>query len=375
MARMSPRERVLAALRHQQPDRVPFSWGLRPTPEMNAVMRAFLVEAGLDWDQLVEVTEDILSVSPRYVGPALPANTDIWGIVRRSISYDAGVYDEIARYPLAGMTTVAEIEAYPWPDPSLFDYEKLQKDTLKNDPEHHKAWKLGIDCSGNVLEIYTWMTGLEETFINLLTQPGIVQAALQHISDYFAEKMRCSMAIVGDLLDLCYFADDLGGQTTLLFSRATYRQMIQPYHKRLIERSKQLAPHTYAKFHTDGSVFAILPDLIDAGVEVLEAVQTDAAKMEPELLKSTFGERLSFHGGISVQALLPCSDALTVEVECRRLVEVFGMGGGYIAAPTHSIQVGTPPENVLAMLRGVLEGEYAECLEAARLDRGGDGWE
>jgi len=115
--------------------------------------------------------------------------------------------------------------------------------------------------------------------------------------------------------------------------------------------------------HSDGAVFDILPDVMDAGVEVLEAVQVDAAGMEPERLKAAYGGRLSFHGAVSVQQLLPHSDAAGVMRECRRLVAVLGAEGGYIAAPSHAIQVGTPPENVLAMLRTVLgEADY----EAAR---------
>ena len=103
---------------------------------------------------------------------------------------------------------------------------------------------------------------------------------------------------------------------------------------------------------------------------ILPVEGTDAAGMEPERLKQTFGDRLSFHGAISVQQLLPHADADTVRAECRRLVEVLGDGGGYIAAPAHAIQVGTPPENVLAMLEGVLgEEDYQEALQRSLLPR------
>ena len=98
---------------------------------------------------------------------------------------------------------------------------------------------------------------------------------------------------------------------------------------------------------------------------MLEAVQTDAQGMCPERLKAAYGNRLCFHGGISVQQLLPRSDAATVARECRHLVQVFGRKGGYIAAPAHAIQVGTPPENVLAMLRAVLGKEDDEAAAKA----------
>lgn len=91
--------------------------------------------------------------------------------------------------------------------------------------------------------------------------------------------------------------------------------------------------------------------------------------MDPQKLKDTFGDRLSFHGAISVQKLLPTADAETVERRCRELVEILGAGGGYIAAPSHAIQMGTPVENVLGMLRGVLgKTEYESALERSRVD-------
>jgi uroporphyrinogen decarboxylase len=121
-------------------------------------------------------------------------------------------------------------------------------------------------------------------------------------------------------------------------------------------------------YHSDGAVFDILDDLIDAGIDVLEAVQIDAAGMEPKRLKRAFGDRLSFHGGISVQNLLVDEGAETVFDRCRALIATLGAGGGYIAAPTHAIQVGTPPENVLAMLRAVLgDADFEAAMRTARI--------
>jgi uroporphyrinogen decarboxylase len=142
----------------------------------------------------------------------------------------------------------------------------------------------------------------------------------------------------------------------------TYREMVQPYHRRLIEHAKRLLPAGKAMYHTDGAVFDIVPDLLDAGVDILEAVQVDATGMDPARLKSTYGDRLCFQGGMAVQSLLPHGTPPQVREQCRHLVETFGDGGGYIAAPTHAIQVGTPVENVFAMLESVLG---AEELEAA----------
>jgi uroporphyrinogen decarboxylase len=180
----------------------------------------------------------------------------------------------------------------------------------------------------------------------------VVSRALDHITDYFAERLVRMLDAAGDRIDLVFLADDLGSQTGLLFSRQMYREILQPYHRRLTQIVHR-TPGVKAVFHSDGAVFEVIPDLLDAGIDVLEAVQTDAAGMEPERLKHEFGRDLCFHGGISVQHLLPHADADTVARECRRLVEILGEDGGYIAAPAHAIQVGTPPENVDAMLRAL----------------------
>jgi uroporphyrinogen decarboxylase len=363
---MSPRQRVLEALAHRQPDRVPFSWGFGPTPEMTMVLAGYFAERGIDWHRLRALSEDVRIVSPTYIGPRLAARTDIWSVRRRLQTYGAGSYDEIVTFPLAAVRTPVGLESYPWPDPGAYDYGGLRQQILSADPEGFWARKLNIDTCGNPFEIYCWMTGLEESLMNVLLNPKLVHAALERIVGFFAQKMRRALACCGDLVDICYFADDLGGQRTLLMSRKTYREILQPHHRRLFSLVKDLAPGAAVMMHSDGAVFDILPDLLDAGVDVLEAVQTDADGMSPEHLKDIYGDRLCFYGGISVQKLLPEAEKETVYAECQRLVEVFGRGGGYVAAPTHAIQAGTPPENVLAMIRAVLgEADYDAALEGA----------
>ncbi len=388
---LSSRLRVQQTLAHQQPDGIPFSWGLRPTPEMAERLDDYLRERGMSWHGLSLATEDTLPISPRYIGPPLPPRTDMWGIVRKQVSYGDGTYDEIEYYPLAEINTPGEIDKYAWPDPEWFDYANLRRDVLTADPHGRLAGKLWIDVCGNPFEIYTWMTGHERTFSNLILNPDVVHTSMEHITQFFEEKLRRTLPLVTDRVDICYFADDLGGQQGLLMSPGSYRQMIMPYHQRLFRLAKELGqPASRAKagggsveeispspltggpaimLHSDGSVFDLLPDLIEAGVEVLEAVQVDAAKMDAQMLKDTYGERLAFHGGISVQSLLPHEKDITVETTCRYLVRVLGAGGGYIAAPTHCIQAGTPPENVMAMLRGILGAQDADlAMQSARLE-------
>jgi len=365
----SPRQRVLDALAHKQPDRVPFAWNFGPTPEMTNVLHSTMREKSVDWRRFAHAVDDIRQIAPRYIGPVLPPQIDIWGIERKPQSYGAGAYDEIVRYPMAGKCDLTWLRSYPWPDPQAYDDDNFRDEVLTCDPDGWKARKLAINVCGNPFEIYCWLTGLEEAMINLILQPDVVRTAMEYISAYFAERMRRTLDKAGDVVDILYFADDLGGQQNLLMSLKTYRKVIKPYHARLFALAHELAPHASVMFHSDGAVFDILPDLMDAGIDVLEAVQTDTAGMIPQRLKTAFGDTLCFHGGISVQNLLPYADPLTIQQECRKLVDVFGKGGGYIAAPSHAIQVGTPPENVLAMLQAVLgETDFNQAMSAAQLD-------
>ncbi|MDR1305904.1 MAG: uroporphyrinogen decarboxylase family protein [Verrucomicrobiales bacterium] len=365
---MTSRERVLTALSHRQPDRVPFALGFGPTGELAVTLEQYCAAQGVHWQRLAAAVVDKIIVHTPYCGPLTVTDpnlsTELFGIKTKTADYGGGRYEEFTDFPLAGVQDAAELEQYPWPDPTQFDYPGLREVILRDNPRREKAVQI---WGGDPFELYTWMTGIEETMMNLAAEPDLARTALTFITDFLVAKLERVLAAAGDLLDIIFIGDDLGGQTGLLFSRETYRDVIQPSHRRLALTVKKLAPHAKVMFHTDGAVFDVVPDLLDAGVDILEAVQTDAAGMEPERLKAAYGDRLSFHGGISVQHLLPHGDPLTVSRECQRLVEIFGADGGYIAAPAHAIQVGTPPENVFAMLRAVLgEGVFERCLAVAR---------
>ena len=361
---MSPRSRVLAALGHRDPGRVPFSWGFGPTREMQDQLRRDLAARGLDWDRLRAATDDVAQVHLAYAGPPLAPGADLWGIERKSVSYGAGAYDEIVRYPLAGAASEAQIAAHPWPDPDAYDYDRLARDLERaRGLQPPRAIRT---LGGHPFEIYSWMTGLEEALTNLALAPDLVRAGLDSITRHFEERLARLAGRIGGEVDILFCADDLGGQTGPMLSRDDYRSVIMPFHRRLFATARRLMPRARIVYHSDGSVAALLPDLLEAGIDALEALQLECAGMEPQALKDTFGGRLAFHGGISVQQLLPRAGAAEVESECRRLVGILGRGGGYIAAPSHAIQVGTPTENVLAMLRGVLgEADYAAALDAA----------
>ncbi len=362
------KQRILTALSHREPELSPFAWGFGTTAEMGAILEKYCAEKGISWQKLREVSGDIIGVGPDYVGKMPPDGntfTGIWGIGLKNINYEEGEYREFTDFPLAGFESPGQLDKYPWPDPYAYDYKNFRSKLLANSLASEKATNMSI---GNPFEIYCWMTGLEEALVNTITNHELVKCALAHISGFFERRLELSMKEAGDLIDIVFLADDLGSQNGLLISRNSYREILQPFHRRLASCAKKSNPQVKVMFHSDGAVFDIIPDLLDAGIDIHEAVQVDAAGMEPERLKLAYGDRLCFHGAISVQSLLPRSDAGKVREESSRLVKVLGKNGGYIPAPSHAIQVGTPPENVFAMMEGVLGRErFEEYLSLSKI--------
>jgi uroporphyrinogen decarboxylase len=328
---------------------------------MSRCLEEELARRGISWTTLRRVTEDLQYLGPAYRGPAErgAGPWDIWGIGWKDVAYAHGTYREVETYPLAGVDSLAALDRYPWPSPDWYDYAGLAAQAAAADP--NKAVKF---AAMNPFETLCWMTGLEDVLANCAMRPELVVRGLEHITAFYEQRLVRSLAVIGPRTDVVFFFDDLGSQNGPLLSPAMYRDLIKPFHHRLFATARRMAPDARIMMHSDGSVFALLDDLIDAGMEVLEAVQVECADMAPRLLKKTFGTRLAFHGAISVQQLLPKADPATVEAACRELVAVLGEGGGYVAAPSHAIQMGTPVDNVLAMLKGVLgEDGFTAAME------------
>lgn len=345
-----PRERVLRALSHREADRPAFAWGFGPQPPARAALNAFLGQWDLDYDALFAATSDVRRFNLAYAGPPLPPRTSPWGWTVKPTSYGIGSYDEFDHQPLATAETVADVESHPWPDPDHFDYAAVLPAIRQADPDRRFARVLG---GGNPLETLSWMMGLQKTLVFLLDRPDVIRAAMERIVSFYESRLhRVAMACPGEF-DTVFCADDLGTQHGPMIGRSTYREIIMPYHRRMCAAAREVAP--FVQHHSDGSVAGLLDDLIEAGVDCLEAVQVDCADMDPEGLKARFGDRLAFQGAVSVQQVLPRQSAPQVREEVRRLKRILGAGGGYICAPSHAVQAGTPPENVVAMVEEAVE--------------------
>ncbi|HUL52546.1 MAG TPA: uroporphyrinogen decarboxylase family protein [Opitutaceae bacterium] len=343
---LTHRERVRLALNHEETDRVPIAMvcsGINP-PAYQALTAHLKRERELSVEAYLRPLLDIRSVAPAYVGPPLPPGTDIWGVRRVPVSYGAGEYDEIEYYPLAEAASPADLRRHRWPTTDWFDYSVMSE----------RIAAIGRDgdyClmveNGNIFETSWYMRGFERMFTDLVLNPELARAIFQRVSDFFAEHFRRVLEAACGRIDLVFTADDIGGQEGLLMSLKMWEQHIKPFHSRLNH-----VIHGYGAkviYHTDGSVMPAVPGLIDMGVDILQALQFDARGMDPMLLKEQFGRRLCFQGGVSVQRTLPFGTVEDVRREVDERIRVLGRNGGYILGPSHVIQAGTPPENIVAM--------------------------
>jgi uroporphyrinogen decarboxylase len=346
MRTLPPRERVRLALSHQETDRIPVGMvcsGINP-PALRALGEWLARERGISVEQYLLPIVDIVEVSPRYVGPALPPGTDIWGVTRRDISYGSGSYNEISRYPLAGEWTPGNLDAHRWPDPAWFDYESLSGEISAARARRDSCIMV---ANGNIFETSWYMRGFEQMLMDLMTDEDLVHAIMSRVTDFYVAFFSRMLEAAPGHIDLVFTADDIGDQRGLLMPRDRWERMLKPYHSRLNDAIHERGAKII--YHTDGSIMDAVGGLVEMGIDVLQALQFSADNMDPVRLKTGFGDRLCFEGGVSVQTTLPFGSPEEVQSEVRDRISVLGTGGGYILGPSHWIQAGTPPENIVAM--------------------------
>ncbi len=381
---LTPRERVRRALDHEVPDRVPIDLGGNQTGIHKNAYRNLVRHLGLREDleimdavqQLARPSEAVLErfhVDTRYVAAGPASNwkggvvtaeregrawhdlTDEFGI-RWSMPDDSPLYMDITHHPLA-RASLKDVAAYPWPkgdDPGRFAGLRDRALRLRRDTPY--AGVGGI--SGVIYEFGWYLRGLEQWFVDTVTQPQFCEALLDRTLRFWTDWFRLYLDEVGDLLDVVMIGDDLAGQDGPLFNPEIYRRLVKPRHKKLVE---YIRSRTGAKiwYHTCGSCAPLIPDLIDNGIHVLNPVQTSARNMDPAELKARFGKDLSFWGGgCDAQRVLPLGTPAEVAAEVRRNLAIFKPGGGYVFNGIHNIQGDVPPENVVALFDSAYESAF-----------------
>jgi uroporphyrinogen decarboxylase len=378
---MNSRERVLRALDHQTPDRMPIDLGGFQTGIHRDAYKALIDYLGFDEEigildpvqQIVRLSERVLErfhVDTRYVcahGPesfkgGIELNRregrlwhdlrDEFGVIW-SMPDDEPNYMDISYHPLAD-ATIKDLSDYPFPhgdDATRFTGVREEAQRLRRE----MPYALCTGISGVVYEICWYMRGLEKWFEDLLINQRFCEVLIDRILKYWVDFETGFMEAVGDIVDVVMIGDDLAGQSGPLFSPALYRKIVKPRQKALVQHLKSL---TRAKiwYHTCGDCWEYIPDLIDNGIDILNPVQIGLKNMEPNALKNRFGRNLVFWGGgIDAQHVLPFATPETVREEVRKNLEVFMPGGGYVFNNVHNIQKGVPAENIVALLDAAYE--------------------
>ncbi|HEY63286.1 MAG TPA: uroporphyrinogen decarboxylase [Caldilineae bacterium] len=266
---------------------------------------------------------------------------DEWGVGY----YPVGPYNERVYHPLAN-ATLEDLDHFPWPDPHdpgrvaglREEARRLYEETDYSLVAGHISAGIFQDC---------WnLRGMECFLEDMALNREFAEALLDRVLAIHIALWEHFLDAVGDYVDIVETADDLGGQTGLLISPRMYRELIKPRHAAL---NAAIRKRTQAKilYHSCGAIMPLIDDLIEIGVDILNPIQPLPGLMDPEELRTRYGDRLIFHGGLDVQSLLPAGSLDAVRAHVRRYLDVLGPER-YIMAPANTVQPGTPPENIVA---------------------------
>ena len=353
---MDSRERVSLTLAHQQPDRVPIDyWATRE------ITQRLLAHFGFSSrEQLLQFLDvDFRYIDgPKYIGPAPETHADgsvedHWGTPRIRVTVGSGEkttsYSEVTRFPLVDATSIEAIRDYPkWPNPDWFDYACV-RDQVAEARQTGKVVVFMGDRTNRCAQFKPamYLRGVEQIMLDLVIDPDIAQYIFGRITEFYLEYARRTFDAAGDGIDIFMTGDDFGTQNGLFMSPAMWRQFLRPGFKAYIDLAKERGYQV--AHHSCGSIKPIIDDLIDAGLDILNPIQPEASDMDCADLKQCFGDRLCFHGSISIQRTLPFGTRRDIRDEVRHRVETLGHGGGLILCSAHNIQADTPIENVEAL--------------------------
>jgi uroporphyrinogen decarboxylase len=375
---LNSRERVLTALDHQEPDRVPIFFGtsgvttmLLPAYErfkellgvstpQRALSRAFQY-AQIDEEVMRRLGADGRPLIPGPAASSLGADLgpsrfrDDWGV--EWVMPPGAPYYHVAAAPLAH-AAIDDLESFPWPDfgaPGRTAGLRQEARRLVED----EGCATVLMCGASTHELISMLRGLDNWLVDLVANKEFAHALLRKMTDLMVANFRTLLDAAGDYVDIALMADDLGTQDAPLMSPRTYREMIKPYQAEQIAALKG-GRDIKLFLHTDGNVYPLIGDFIEIGVDILNPVQVSAREMgDTARLKREFGRRLSFCGAIDTHRVLPQGRVEDVRAEVRRRIRDLAPGGGYILSAVHCIQPDVPAENALAMFdEAKVAGQY-----------------
>jgi uroporphyrinogen decarboxylase len=357
---MTPRERVLTAMRRKIPDRVP-KW-IDYESFAPGLMEVFKRKTGAESPaEYFDYDLRFVSFKPtqrrtgleKYIPANLPEKARIdwnWGNILIS-----GEHKNVAQtwhYALAEAETEADIEEYPLPD----FLEEYRWGHIRRDVEqyHKREYAVMGFMSQTLFEVSWGVRGFEDFLVDMMLNKGMVRILLDRITE-----MRCRQArIFAEAgVDILRLGDDVGTERGMMISRASFCEWLKPRFKKIIDEARKINPDILVFYHSDGNCLDIIPDLIEIGINILNPIQPEC--MDPAEVKRLYGDRLAFIGTIGTQTTMPFGTVEDVEKEVKLRIETVGKGGGLLLGPTHLLQDEVPWENVIALFEAVEKyGKY-----------------
>ena len=374
---MNSRERVQVALSHGEPDRVPIDLGgtvvssiaistygllrehLALSPRPVRTLEAVQQIAWVDEDVMDAFGVDVMPVLADLPGgyePVLVEEPDgsasfkdeFGATLRRP---PGGFYYDWQEFPLPE-PSIEAMQQMPWPDPTdPVRYAGLRRRVSRLREQTDRALFGMAPYGHDLLNQLFRVRGMENGLVDLVANQDFAEAFLDRLTGTICAAQEAFLTEVGDLIDVHFAADDLAGQWGPLIAPALYRRLVKPRHARIIATIKA---HTRAPvfFHTCGAVTALLPDLIEIGVDILNPVQVSAAGMDTPAMKKRYGRKLSFWGGgCDTQHVLNRCGPAEIREEVRRRIADLAPGGGFVFNPVHNIQPLVEPTNIVAMFQ------------------------
>jgi len=387
---MNSRQRLITALEHREPDRIPLDLGSTQVTGIHVIAYQRLRQAlGLPpvQPQLADVIQGLalpdadlierLGVDVRGLFPRNSHNWNVieqeqgdywiyedeWGITHRKPRPD-GLYYSLWKAPLdRPELTAADIRGHHWP--SMDDQSvALRIAGLRQQAEESRQAGYAVmlkDSFAGLFEMAQRIVGMERLLVMMAEEPllaGVLFDRLVELKLSFWERVLPQLA---DVVDIISQADDYGTQASQLISPAMFRKQLKPRWQVIFDRIRQLAPSAWRFFHSCGNVRPLIPDYIELGTQILNPIHIRAAGMEPTQLKRDFGDSLVFWGGgVDTQGVLPNGSPQEVKEDVRRNIEALAPGGGFVFNTVHNIQADVPAENMLAMFEALSEyGVYS----------------
>ena len=371
---MNSKERVLTALHHEEPDRVPRDLGGWVTTISEVTYNKVLSCLGIDrrrevfdWlRQNVDPEEDILrrlGVDTRYVHVGRPKSwsfspveterglyvRDEWGC--GFIKPESTLYYNLIESPLAE-AGIDDLDSYAWPDPLDPGYLDGVVERAKSLAEAGEYAVIG-DFAWETWYERAWkLRGMERFYMDMAMNKEFLHALLDKTLGLHLQFLDRMLSACGEYIDVVIQGGDLAGQKTTLMSPASYREFIKPRQAKAIEL---IRGRTKAKifWHSCGAVSNLVPDFIDLGIDILNPVQVRAHGMDAAELKTKYGDKIAFWGGVDSQRVLPSGSVSDVEAEVRHLLRAMAPEGGLVVCSVHNVQADVPPENFLALYDAV----------------------